>query len=71
VFRWDVDASLTGFPSVSESGTDLTYAIGVKFNFTKNIAGTLQWQQYNDVGSDDTTGKADVRVLGIGVIFRF
>ena len=74
-FRWDVDASASALgasASDSDSGTDFTHAIGVKYNFTKTIAGTLQWQRYYNIGSDDTTGgTSDVDVIGVGIIFKF
>jgi len=70
-FRWDLDANDNVFGSISESGTDFTHAIGVKYNFTKTIAGTLQWQRYKDVGDDNTTGQGDIDVIGVGVIFKF
>jgi len=72
-FRWDVDANdgtgLVG--SVSDSGTDLTFGFGVKYNFTKNVALRAEWQRYTDVGETNTTGMADVDVLGVSVIIKF
>lgn len=60
-FRWDVDATAPGV-SVSESGTDLTYGFGVKYDFTKNFAVRGYWQKYNDV---------DVQVMGVSAVFKF
>jgi outer membrane protein with beta-barrel domain len=60
-FMWDADVNPGGF---SEDGTDLTYAIGVRWNFAKNLAAQAQWQRYK---LDDL----DVDVLGIGILFRF
>jgi len=72
-FRWDLDfndgTGLVG--SASESGTDLTYGFGVKYNFTKNVALRVEWQRYTDVGETNTTGMADVDVLGVSVIIKF
>lgn len=65
-FRWDVDAS-----GQSASGTDLTYAVGVQWNFTKRFGLRAQYQMYKDVGDDATTGTTDVDVIGIGVVFKF
>jgi len=65
-FRWDVDAS-----GQSETGTDLTYAVGVQWNFTKQLGLRAQYQVYKDVGDAATTGTTDVDVIGIGVVFKF
>lgn len=75
LFMWDLDAKATssvfGSGSLSEDGTDLTYAIGAKYGFTKNFAVQLQWQRYNDIGNDATVGTSDIDVIGLGAIFRF
>jgi OOP family OmpA-OmpF porin len=73
-FRWDVDASGSGFGvgvSQSETGTDLTYGLGVKYNFTKSFGVRAQYQRYKDVGNEDTTGKGDVDVISVGVVYKF
>lgn len=74
-FMWDLDvkasSSTLGSGSFSEDGTDLTFGVGVRWNFTKNLTAQLQWQRYNDIGDDVTTGKDDVDVLSAGILFRF
>ena len=65
-FRWDVDSG-----GQSDSGTDLTYALGVQWNFTKRLGFRAQYQVYKDVGDSATTGSTDVDVLGVGVVFKF
>jgi OOP family OmpA-OmpF porin len=53
----------------SESNNDLTYAIGGAYNFNKNLAVRLEWQQYKSVGGDNSNG--DVDVIGVGVVYKF
>lgn len=68
IFLWDADLKGTvgGTPvSVSDDGADLTFAIGARFSFTKNLAMQVQWQRYMDVGD------FDVDVIGVGLLFRF
>jgi len=65
-FRWDVDSA-----GQSDSGSDLTYALGVQWNFTKRLGFRAQYQVYKDVGDSATTGSTDVDVLGVGVVFKF
>jgi OmpA-OmpF porin, OOP family len=70
MFLWDADFK-SNLGNVSDDGADLTYGIGVRWNFAKNLALQAQWQRYNDVGDTNTTGKADVDVIGVGLLFRF
>jgi OOP family OmpA-OmpF porin len=73
-FRWDVDASASGpggGVSQSESGTDLTYALGVQYNFTKKFGVRAQYQQYKDAGDAATTGEGDINVISVGIVYKF
>lgn len=71
MYRADVDASGTGiFGSVSESNTDLTFAVGVRYDFTRNLGVRAEWQKYQDVGGGDIS-ESDVDVLSVGVIWKF
>lgn len=75
IHRWDLDVNGTipgvGSASLSDSGTDLTFGAGVQWNFTQQAAARLYWQRYNDIGDDNTTGKDDVDVFGVSVLFKF
>ena len=69
VYRGETDASAPGI-SISESNTDLTFGIGVRYDFTRNLGVRAEWQKYTDVGGGDI-GEADVDVISVGVIWRF
>ena len=79
LFRWDLDVSATGVVpgfapvavSTSDKGTDFTFGIGLKYDFTKSIGARVEWQRYKDIGNDATTGKSDVDLLSVGVVFKF
>jgi OmpA-OmpF porin, OOP family len=71
MYRAEVDAEATGFGSVSESNTGMTFGVGVRWDFTKNLGVRAEYQKYSDVGNDDTTGESDIDVISIGVVFRF
>ena len=71
LFRWNLDANDTVFGSLSESGTDLTFGLGVKYNFTKTVGARLEWQRYNDIGNENTTGTSDSDFIGVGLVFKF
>ena len=57
--------------STSESNTGLTFGIGARYDFTKNLGVRAEWQRYADVGGDDVGGEFDVDVISIGVIWKF
>lgn len=75
VFFWDVKDSCTGtlcsFSSQDETGSDLTYGLGATFNFTKNVGARVQYQRYQNVGKDSTTGESDIDYISIGIVFKF
>jgi len=43
--------------------TDLTFGVGLQYDFTRNLGDRAQWQRYN---SD-----AEVDLLSIGIVYRF
>ena len=77
-FRWDVDVSASGAipgftaaASASDSGYDITFGLGLKYDFTKNVGARLEWQRYNDIGNTSTTGRTDVHLYSLGIVFKF
>jgi OOP family OmpA-OmpF porin len=68
-YRADTDGTAPG-ASASETNTDLTYAIGVGYDFNKNLGIRGEWQQYSKVGGGDI-GDSNVDVISIGVVYRF
>jgi opacity protein-like surface antigen len=51
----------------SDDSIELTYGIGVRYDFSPNMGARLEWQQYPDVGD----GATDVSVLSVGIVFKF
>ena len=47
----------------SDDSTDLTYGVGLQYDFTRNLGARAQWQRYD---SD-----AEVDLLSIGIVYRF
>jgi OOP family OmpA-OmpF porin len=63
--RWDADFNAAaGGASVTadEKGTELTFGLGLSYDFTNNIAARLEWQRYTDLVVD---------MLSIGLVYRF
>jgi OmpA-OmpF porin, OOP family len=73
-YRWRVRGTVAvpglGTASASDSGTDFTYGVGLRFDFTKNVGARLEWQRYNDVGTA-TTGEGDLNLWSLGVLVKF
>ena len=56
--------------STKENSTDLTFGAGAEYGFTRNLAARAEWQRYDGVGGD-TTGKEDLDVFSLGLLYRF
>jgi OmpA-OmpF porin, OOP family len=69
-YRGEVDdTSNFGF-SASESNTDLTFGLGARYDFTRNLAVRAEWQRYTDLGGP-SIGESDIDVISIGVLWKF
>jgi OOP family OmpA-OmpF porin len=66
----DFSTNIPGFGNESESNTDMTYGIGVRFDFTKNLGVRAEYQIYKDIGGGNI-GEGDVEVMSVGVIWKF
>jgi len=74
VHRWDLDAkaSVPGVSvSISENGTDFTFGLGARYDFTKSLGVRAEWERFQSVGDENTTGESDVDLLSVGLQFRF
>jgi OOP family OmpA-OmpF porin len=73
-YRWDIDTRVTAGALAAgggDDGTDFTYGVGLKYDFTRNIAARLEFQRYNNLGETNTTGQSDVNMWTVGVMFKF
>ena len=52
----------------SNTNNDLTYGLGLQYDFTRNIGARAEWQRYHDMGSGDGV---NVDVLRVGALYRF
>ncbi|MCX7962199.1 MAG: hypothetical protein N2653_11600, partial [Burkholderiales bacterium] len=74
LFRWDAEVSATAVGVTAregEKGTDFTFGVGLKYDFTRTVSGRLQFQRYNNVGETSTTGQSDINVWSLGLQVRF
>ena len=77
IASWSLDANLNlsgvglGSASESASGSDVTYALGVQYDFSNKVGLRGEWQHYSNIGDENTTGQSDVEVIGASVLFSF
>ena len=67
LFFWDANVTCSaGAVSVSDSdsGTDLAFGVGARYDITKTVSLRGEWEQYN---LDDT----DVDMLSLGLMVKF
>jgi OmpA-OmpF porin, OOP family len=67
LFMWDAEASDTtgGAPfSDTADGTDVSFGVGVSYNFTRNLGLRAEWEMFK-------TNEADATLLSIGAVWRF
>lgn len=69
--KTEVRASTVTFSgSDSDTNVGAVYGVGVSFDVTRRLTARAEWQRYNDVGGDNT-GKDDISLVTLGVLFRF
>ena len=56
--------------SAKENSTDFTFGAGAEYAVTRNFAARAEWQRYDSVGGD-STGKEDLDVFSLGLLYRF
>jgi OOP family OmpA-OmpF porin len=57
-------------PGAEETNTDLTYGIGLQYDFLRNVGLRGEWQRYSKMGGGALV-ETDVDVLSVGVVYRF
>jgi OOP family OmpA-OmpF porin len=57
--NWEVDS-----PVGSDDGTDITWAVGVQFDMSRNLGLRASWQRYE-------TDPDEADFLNVGVIWKF
>ena len=57
-------------PSGEETNNDVTYGVGLQYDFLKNVGVRGEWQRYSKMGGGNIA-ETDVDVLSVGVVYRF
>jgi OOP family OmpA-OmpF porin len=53
-----------------ETNTGVTFGLGLRYDFTRNLGIRGEWQRYLEVGGGDI-GEDDIDVFSVGLIWRF
>jgi OmpA-OmpF porin, OOP family len=61
---WEAEVERAPFGNFKDDGTDLTFGLGVQYDFSRNFGVRGQWQTYD-------VGDGDADVLSLGIISRF
>lgn len=67
LFMWEAEASDTtgGVPfSAQQDGTDLSFGIGLGYQFTRNLGVRAEWEMF-------TTEDAESNLISVGLLWRF
>lgn len=72
-------SSETEIGSAKDDGIDLTYGIGVRYDFSRNLGVRAEWQRYGSVAAPAATSGAlsaraqefDIDVLSLGLVYKF
>ena len=73
-YRADAELSTSVGVSGDKSTTDLTYGLGARYDFTRNLGVRAEWQRYQGIEVPSTvltSGDSDVDVFNIGVLWKF
>ena len=71
---WDLQLSASGpggNPSESATGFSLAYGVGLQYNFTPQFGVRAEYEVFQDVGDENTTGQGNIRMWSVGVVWRF
>jgi OmpA-OmpF porin, OOP family len=56
--------------SASDTNSDVTFGVGGRYDFNRNVGVRVEWQRYSDVGGGDFE-KDDIDVVSVGVFWKF
>ena len=63
-------AGFSGYSNATSNKTVVDAGLGLQYEFTKSVAGRLEWQRYFKVGNSNT-GSGDVDFYSLGITVKF
>ena len=70
-FSWTVDDNVIPFGTLSTSGTSLSYGFGTEIELSRDLGASIQWERFTDVGDPNITGRSDIDLLTLNLVYRF
>jgi OOP family OmpA-OmpF porin len=64
-------AGITAGSSDTADATTLLYGAGVQYDFTKNLSGRIEYENFGEVGDQNDTGRATVSLISASLLYRF
>jgi OmpA-OmpF porin, OOP family len=76
VVRWNTKLNIDtatglGLPSQNESGYSATYGAGFEYMFTQTFGMRAEYEFYNSIGKESTTGETHIHVMSLSGLLRF
>ena len=70
---WDLKLALSGTftDSLSEDGNDISFGFGANFDVNDTYAIRAEFEKFNSIGKESTTGESSVALLSLGAVFKF
>lgn len=69
--RSRVDGQSGGFGAAKGDSQDVVYGVGAAFHFNQVYSLRLEYQQFGEIGEENTSGTEDVSIIGLGFMVRF
>jgi opacity protein-like surface antigen len=73
-YRWETKSNLptpAGMNSVTEDGYDWKFGAGAQYEFTPNFTLRGEFERFNGIGKQFTTGDSKVNLFSIGAVLKF
>ena len=74
VLRWSTKLNPdgnVGFPGRSDNGLSGSFGAGLEYMFTDSVGVRGEFERYQNVGNDGTTGQTNINVWTVSGLFRF
>jgi OOP family OmpA-OmpF porin len=79
VHFWQVDYQAEGTGSgtivngddASDEGSAMLYGLGLGYDLTRQLTMRAEWEHFNNVGDAQRTGRSDIDMWSVGVLYRF
>jgi OOP family OmpA-OmpF porin len=71
---WNVDTEVSALgltASEDDDGISLAVGAGVQWMFGRNFGIRAEYEFFDGIGDDETTGESDIQVLSLSVLFKF